>query len=192
MNYFLDTEFYEDGERIHLISIGIVREDGRELYIENSSFDWDIVPADETGDWLRENVKWHLQYYTKPEDKGTHAIFNQNRNRFAALAPKETIGKYIERFVEGIKPQFYAYFADYDWVVLCQLYGRMMHLPKGFPFFCMDLKQMMEERGLSGHWKRTTCPDPVGEHNALVDARWNKQLYETIKIHDRTVKAFAP
>ncbi len=31
MRYFLDTEFYEDGKTIDLISIGIVAEDGREL-----------------------------------------------------------------------------------------------------------------------------------------------------------------
>ena len=39
MKYFLDTEFIEDGKTIDLISIGIVSEDGRELYCENSDCD---------------------------------------------------------------------------------------------------------------------------------------------------------
>ena len=34
--YFLDTEFIEDGKTIDLISLGIVCEDGRELYLQNS------------------------------------------------------------------------------------------------------------------------------------------------------------
>ena len=35
MRYFLDTEFIEDGKTIDLLSIGIVAEDGRELYLQN-------------------------------------------------------------------------------------------------------------------------------------------------------------
>lgn len=42
-------------------------------------------------------------------------------------------------------PQFYAYFADYDWVVFCWLFGRMLDLPKNFPYYCRDLKQMLDE-----------------------------------------------
>jgi hypothetical protein len=39
MRYWLDTEFIEDGHTIDLISIGIVAEDGRELYAENMECD---------------------------------------------------------------------------------------------------------------------------------------------------------
>lgn len=44
------------------------------------------------------------------------------------------------------KPEFYAYFADYDWVVFCWLFGRMLDLPKNFPYYCRDLKQMLDEK----------------------------------------------
>jgi hypothetical protein len=80
------------------------------------------------------------------------------------------------------KPEFYAYYADYDWVVFCQLFGRMMNLPKGFPMYCKDLKQMMDDCGLDKEWKRINCPDPIGEHNALVDARWNAKLFSQIAL----------
>lgn len=43
-------------------------------------------------------------------------------------------------------PKFYAYFADYDWVVFCWLFGKMINLPKGFPKYCIDLKQMLDEK----------------------------------------------
>lgn len=43
-------------------------------------------------------------------------------------------------------PEFYGYYADYDWVLFCSLFGTMMDLPKEFPMFCMDLQQMMHEK----------------------------------------------
>ena len=70
------------------------------------------------------------------------------------------------------KPELWAYYADYDWVVLCQLFGTMMDLPKGWPMFCRDLKHLSVDVGSPKH-----PADPEGEHNALVDARWNRDLY---------------
>lgn len=81
------------------------------------------------------------------------------------------------------QPDFYAYYASYDWVVFCQLFGRMLDLPKGFPMYCKDLKQMMDDKGLDKDWKRKNCPDPEGEHNALIDAKWNKNLYDLLINH---------
>ena len=70
------------------------------------------------------------------------------------------------------KPEFWAYYADYDWVALCQLYGTMVDLPEGWPKFCRDLKQLSVDVGSPQH-----PPDSTDEHNALADARWNRDLY---------------
>jgi 3' exoribonuclease, RNase T-like len=78
------------------------------------------------------------------------------------------------------QPEFYGYYADYDWLVFCWLFGRMIDLPKGFPMYCKDIKQMLDDNALTKQWKRQECPDPEGEHNALLDAIWNKNLYEKI------------
>jgi hypothetical protein len=43
-------------------------------------------------------------------------------------------------------PEFYAYYADYDWVAFCSLFGSMIQLPKGFPMYCKDLKQTLDEK----------------------------------------------
>lgn len=92
--------------------------------------------------------------------------------------------EWLETIRRGFtKPEFYAYYADYDWVVFCWIFGRMIDLPKGFPQYCIDLKQMMQEYGLNEAWKEKKCPDPHGEHNALFDAKWNKLLYERICEH---------
>ena len=42
-------------------------------------------------------------------------------------------------------PVFYAYFGSYDWVAFCWLFGKMIDLPKGFPMYCKDLKQIYDK-----------------------------------------------
>lgn len=90
------------------------------------------------------------------------------------------------------KIEFYAYYADYDWVVFCWLFGNMMDLPDGFPMYCKDLKQIMDEKAktlLAYDLKHALItmktykdyPKQENEHNALADARWNKKLYEFLK-----------
>jgi hypothetical protein len=50
--YYLDSEFVEDGLTIDLVSIGIVCEDGREFYAENSD-----VNLTKASDWVKDKVK---------------------------------------------------------------------------------------------------------------------------------------
>jgi hypothetical protein len=59
--------------------------------------------------------------------------------------------------------------------VFCQLFGRMIDLPKGWPMFCLDLRQVIAET------EAPKIPAPEGEHNALVDARWNYELYQHLQ-----------
>ena len=86
--------------------------------------------------------------------------------------------------------QFYGYYSDYDWVVFCWLFGKMIDLPKGFPMYCIDLKQELERLnetlGYNSDEKNNSYklqekpdyPKQTNEHNALSDARWNQQLYK--------------
>jgi len=87
---------------------------------------------------------------------------------------------YVEEWLKNNDIKFYAYYADYDWVVFAQLFGSMMELPKGFPYYCIDLKQILDEKYLfSSHTPDCdpNYPKQENEHNALADAMWNKQLY---------------
>lgn len=147
MKYFLDTEFIEYPNTIELISLGIVAEDGRELYLESS---W--VPWERASPWVLENVKPHL--------KGVGISLS--------LFPE----RILEFVGEDKSPEFWGYYADYDWVVFCWCFGTMMDLPKHFPMYCNDLKQLAGKTRLP---KQTSQ-----EHNALEDARWTKLAYEFI------------
>lgn len=155
MRFALDTEFleYHDGvgTRIIPISVGIVAEDGRELYVENLIFDWELPRR--FNPWLLKHVRPHL---LGGEAQATPARMRQ------------LVAEFLREPRDG-KPEVWAYFADYDWVVLCGLWGRMVDLPSWMPKFCRDLKQEMTRRGVT---KADLPPQDGVSHNALTDARW--------------------
>ena len=90
------------------------------------------------------------------------------------------------------RPEFYGYYADYDWVVFCWLFGKMIDLPKEFPMFAFDLKQTLDDKQIE-HYNSTqniyqcdfvkckNYPKQTNEHNALSDARFNYELYKFLK-----------
>lgn len=243
MKYFIDTEFLEGSQKekfpislfrkntpptIDLISIGIVREDGKEYYAISKDFNldeawnrYDIKPVSnihcgpsEKVYWIRENVLRPIFYKLMGKDINFHDIDHYFTFKdFKKLINKH--GKTNKQIAEEVhdfcitydakksvtenNPEFYAYYADYDWVAFCWLFGKMMDLPKGFPMYCRDLKQMLDEKpvtykvhtfkGEGGYygscdpyykdWKNhVDYPKQENEHDALSDARWNKKLYE--------------
>jgi hypothetical protein len=170
MKYFLDTEFHEDGKTIDLLSIGIVAEDGREFYAVNADFDWDRVVAPVTQEawertaWLRDNV----MPYVRREEGRPRSFIRSDIEAF--IWAKPCLGEH--------KPELWGYYADYDWVAFCQLWGRMIDLPDWLPKFCRDIKQVAVDLG------NPQLPTQVSnEHHALADARWNKQAYEFLLQH---------
>lgn len=159
MKYFFDTEFIEDGRTIDLVSIGIVAEDGREYYAVST--DADLTKA---SPWVREHVLPQLPRYGNKVWKSREDIRLDMVREYDGLP-----------FVQGVRGiEFWAYFADYDWVAFCQLFGRMIDLPDHFPKYCHDLKQEMHRLGVS----KDQLPEQVGaEHDALEDARWVRDSY---------------
>lgn len=177
MKYFLDTEFIEDGITIDLISIGIVCEDGRELYMQNK--ECNFLKA---SDWVRMNVLCHLEDFSI---KNWEPKLSQPYGSctYRPWYEKSEIASEVIHFTRSApyrqnpeKPEFWGYYADYDWVVFCQLFGTMVDLPKGFPMYMNDIKQLCNSVG------NPILPEQgKGEHNALLDARWNKKAYEFLQ-----------
>jgi hypothetical protein len=265
--YFYDCEFLEGTQTkrflgmpygktkptIDLISIGIVAEDGRELYLISKEFNlreaWDrhdIKTEYRSGDarnhlgdtylvkdyWIRENVIkpiWdelisnHIGCKTNISDinyEGGLKAAPEWHFSFSYRSMKYLINKYgytnveiaekVKEFVYNqtdedkyyneisVMPiELYGYYSSYDHVVLCQLFGKMIDLPKGFPMYTIDLQQMLDsyidsrkklwgEKAIDfdmlNHIKTLpNYPKQINEHNALADARWNKELYNFIK-----------
>ncbi|TNF15451.1 MAG: 3'-5' exoribonuclease [Rhodobacteraceae bacterium] len=158
MRIWLDTEFIEDGNTIELLSIGMVREDGATYYAEPA--ETDRSRADE---WVTAKVLPHLH---------------------GPVRPRAEIADELIQFA-GAAPEFWAYYAAYDWVALCQLYGRMIDIPAGWPMFCRDVQQLRAELGVE-----VLPPQESTEHNALADALWTKAAHEFL--HTVSRAAYAP
>lgn len=193
VKFYLDTEFAEQPGTIQLISIGIVSERGDTFYAENSHFN-----QNSANDWVKANVLPKLKYWGKKIlSEGTVRIDgtlsgegeNQRKINFHKVyGGPDLIKKHLLNWInlsidkaDDPSPEFWAYFADYDWVVFCWIFGTMMELPDHFPKYCLDLKQKMHTLNVGGAWKREVCPDPIDEHFALADAKWNMKLDEELE-----------
>lgn len=214
MDYYIDTEFIEGfhkplfGKRRHfidLISIGIVAEDGREYYAISNEFN-----HKDASQWVKDTVIKKLPRKYFNGHNVDEAILWKSNKQIAEEVKRfiykgSECSKRPELWGKDIPINFYAYYADYDWVLFCSLFGTMIDLPKGFPMYCLDLKQMLDESvmnlplvnsefSLLHIRERSTFterledikkfhgyPKQTNEHNAIDDARWNKQLHDFIK-----------
>lgn len=159
MNIFYDTEFinYPKEEmlqgkpELELISIGMIKQNGDTYYAVSSEFDVEYVEKD---DWLRENVLLKL---------GENEADWKSRDQIA------------EELIDfcGQDPTFWAYYPAHDHTCLYSLYGRLLDSPKGWPMRSNCLKQVQFHLGVD------KLPEQEGgDHNALADAKWNKEVYE--------------
>lgn len=148
MRIWFDAEFIDDSRTIELLSIGLVREDGAEFYAEAAEAD-----RSRAGEWLSANVLPHLKGPVLPRAEIAHRIVS-----FA-----------------GAAPEFWADHAAYDWVALCQLYGRMIDIPAGWPWYCRDvrwLRDQIEDAVIA-------LPQHTGRlHHALDDAKHCRAIWE--------------
>ena len=146
------------------------------------------------GSFELKQLKWLLKKYGKSNNTIAEEI------KHFCLYSVKTYKFFGGKYVGGVDPyentnEFYGYYADYDWVVFCWLFGNMNDLPSGFPMYCRDLKQMLDtainnipkygnytfEESMKIVKNYSNYPRQTNEHNALADARWNFELYKFLK-----------
>jgi hypothetical protein len=165
MNFFLDTEFIDGADKLDLISIALVGENGKEYYAVSNEFD-----ESKASEWVKQHV------LTKLPPKST-------------WKSRATIGKEIRSFIDknrsGEYAEFYAYFASCDWILFYKLFGNsLLDLPDGYFQFCHDLMSLMHLNNIS------RPKPPKGNHDALVDARWNLSVFKHIQDKLKYTNAF--
>jgi len=217
MKYFIDFEFIEGFKKpffgkqrhfIDMISVGIYREDGKSYHCLSSEYRYK-----DANEWVKENVILPIYKQGVHGDQRNHCSAENFHKHFGKpveqikLEILEFFGcwrdQHFWRAAEGI--EVYGYYSDYDWVLLCSLFGRMIDLPKGFPMYCIDLKQTLDEKvsNLKNsdfftkyHVKEEMTlkeklseikkyndryPKNDQEHNAAADAKWNYELYKFLQ-----------
>ncbi len=184
MKIWYDWEFLEDGRTIEPISLGMVADDGRELYLINRE-----APLSDLLDheWLMANV---VPYLPLARKDGFVRVRSQGRNYpepywnvddpdyVTHVRSLPVFREEVRAFLDACRPvELWGYYSAYDHVRLAQLFGPMIDRPQSMPMFTHDLMQLLSHAGLS---EDDLPPAPQDAHNALSDARWTRDAYNTI------------
>jgi hypothetical protein len=149
-----DWEFLASGNKVVPISVGMVREDGEELYAEFylGSRLWSKI---EENPWLCENVMPLLQ-----------------QRQHTYLEIRESVKKFFE--VPDL--ELWGWYSAYDHMCLGQLFGGMLNLPRR-AFWTNDIRQELHRLGE----KAPRIPDlrepHEKQHFALDDARVEARMH---------------
>lgn len=162
MKFYVDTEFLHTSRTIDLISIGIVAEDGREYYAVCEDAPWDRIRKNS---WLAENVVPQLGM----NPQGPH--HPDLKQHFMI---RREVMSFLLRHNDGFPPELWGWYSGFDYVVLSQLFGTMADYPKSLPMWINDLRQETERLGVY----HSLPVQAEGQHHALQDAKWNKQVGE--------------
>jgi hypothetical protein len=185
MKIDFDTEFIDDGKKIEFISIGMVREDGKQYYAVTDNVS--VIYRAIENDWLRKNVVNSLPLNIFGSSVGQFSgrinyewDWDKNHKDFGAIKPKEQIAQDIRVFcTEHGTPELWAWYAAYDHVVLSQIFGKMLDLPEDIPMWTNDLRQELHRLGNPRYPEQQE-----GAHNALEDAKWNRTLRKYLESLD--------
>lgn len=177
MKLFYDCEFIENGPEIpiRILSIGMVREDGSELYRINS----EALSMASRHPWVSVNVLPHLPV----KNSAPFAInspyiieWDQEHEDYPFVTERDRIAADVQAFIQATPDaELWGYYPAYDHVVLCQLFGTMAELPSGIPMTTFDIQQ----EAVKQPWV-TLPPQPLVSHHALHDARWDRDAYFTL------------
>lgn len=156
MRIFFDMEFTGLHQNTTLISIGLIAEDGRELYCELNDYD-----VDQLDDWLITNVIKNLD--------------GEN------VMKSSELGKVIEEFLEPYdEVKIWSDCLSYDWVLFNNIWGNAFDLPKKIYYIPFDICTLFEMKGIDPDINReefSGMKEGAKKHNALWDAKVIKECF---------------
>jgi hypothetical protein len=173
--YFLSTHFIENGHPapLDLITIALVGEDGRELYLGNSECDFSAA-----SDYVWDNVLDPLGF--KPLDP-TLPVVGDDASGFGFWRTREQLEIALtEFFVPDIEAgddiEIWSFYAATHWAAFYGLFGRLVDLPLGMPVSCYDLRQWHM------HLDNPQCIAQGNmNHDSLNNARWILGAWKELK-----------
>lgn len=213
MNIFFDTEFTGLVPNTTLISIGMIAETGEKFYAEFTDFDEGLVD-----DWQIENIFVNCMvdhfkgYYPNCCDIKPFVWTVIGDSDFVANNLKAWLTSLYCKYCQEDRQmlQFVSDVCHYDMVLLCNLFGGAMKLPKWINPVCYDICQDVcarKEKPVAGgkggiiRWyadmdymrdafeisREALCTKIAGKlpegnkHNALFDAEVIKMIFEGMR-----------
>jgi hypothetical protein len=178
MKVFFDTEFTGLHKGTSLISIGLVAEDGRSFYAENSEYD-----KSQLNNWLKDNVIANTSYL---KDSGN-----------SELASTSLYGFYHVEGLSGIRADLADWLGQfdeveiwsdclaYDWVLFCDIFGGAFEIPENVYYIPFDICTLFKIKGIDPDINREeftqlTLTEESRKHNALWDAKVIRACYERL------------
>lgn len=163
-------------------NFGKVHYDGRMLEFNLSTLKFLIKEYGKSNKQISKEIK----EFCKPIEGEIKFVEQSNPYNMSTKNIQKPIGN-------RTAPQFYGYYSSYDWVILCCLFGKINNLPKEFPKYCIDLKQTLDEKESRLMFRSDKCgitnikelhgyPKQISRDNALIDAKWNFELYKFLNI----------
>ena len=176
MRIYFDTEFTGLHQNTTLISIGLIAEDGQELYCELTDYD-----KSQVDDWIKENVIAHLLPIDYKISQGNVIKWVGDKK-----TTREVVTNWLLQFDDV---QMISDCPSYDWVLFCQLWGHAFKIPRNVSPAPRDINQdIADYLGISekeafdlSRERFLEWPDSDQKHNALWDARVIKACYEKIQ-----------
>lgn len=179
MEIFYDCEFLARGDRVRMISIGMVSGE-REMYAVSDQVGPGGSLHDEIchHDWLMKNVVPSLPLL----DPGTGVmgglvasseLIPLDTTSPLVMSPDKIRDKVLDFILGTDNPELWAWYGAYDHVVMSQLLGGMENFPPQVPMWTNDLKQLHVALGSPKLPQQSR-----GKHNALEDAKWNRAVHD--------------
>jgi hypothetical protein len=187
MKIFFDTEFTGLHQGTTLISIGMIAEDGRELYCELNDYD-----KTQIDDWLQKNVIDNLLYSEPPQ--GQDEYFKASRTKENPIGndlyqsysvtfrgSTNDLKNEIERWISQFdKVEIWSDCLSYDWVLFNQIFGHAFNIPKAIYYIPFDLCTLFKVKGIDPDVSREEFAGMTKgslKHNALWDAKAIRECY---------------
>lgn len=175
MRIFIDLEYVERGRDLpmQIISIGMVRDDGLEFYRINPECLSNVAKHP----WLSVNVAPYLPMHSP--NAGIIAWDEKHEEyQYVARSLDELIADVLKFIRDTPNAEIWAYFGQYDHVVLHQLFGSMGEQPAGVPMFTRDVQELVLQNPSA-----ELPAEPWRLDHAMEDARWTKAAYEAVTRH---------
>ena len=179
-----DREYYAISKDFDLNIAWNIYQIEKELKHPTGRFDIEEDVIEKKVYWIRDTIlktiweKLVYEYIHDDSETCNTETFSFNYNSLSNLL--EIYGKTNDEIAKEVKelcgdyPQFYNYDVGTDKLSFDWLFKHINHYPKGFPTYCRDLKQNIEniERKLKSQ-------SNTGK-TTLEVARWNRELYDLI------------